>query len=86
MGSLMDKVRAAAAGTSKKSKPSDQKNTSEDSGPAFWPLIRQVTVRCNSPALASGAILVDLPGMPIDIQQDCSLFFSRCGRRECGTQ
>ncbi|CCM01707.1 uncharacterized protein FIBRA_03772 [Fibroporia radiculosa] len=30
---------------------------------AFWPLIRQVNVRCNSPALSTGAILVDLPGV-----------------------
>jgi Dynamin family len=32
-------------------------------GPAFWPLIRQVNVRCNSPALTTGAVLVDLPGV-----------------------
>ncbi|TFK55750.1 hypothetical protein OE88DRAFT_1804556 [Heliocybe sulcata] len=30
---------------------------------AFWPLIRQVRVRCNSAALSTGAILVDLPGV-----------------------
>jgi hypothetical protein len=30
--------------------------------PAFWPLIRQVAVRCNAKALSTGAILVDLPG------------------------
>ncbi|KAI0079668.1 hypothetical protein K474DRAFT_1683062 [Panus rudis PR-1116 ss-1] len=32
-------------------------------GPAFWPLIRQVNVRCNARALSTGAILVDLPGV-----------------------
>jgi hypothetical protein len=30
--------------------------------PAYWPLIRQVAVRCNAKALSTGAILVDLPG------------------------
>ncbi|THH33781.1 hypothetical protein EUX98_g424 [Antrodiella citrinella] len=32
-------------------------------GPAFWPLIRQVNVRCNAEALSTGAVLVDLPGV-----------------------
>ena len=32
-------------------------------GPAFWPLIRQVNVRCNAAALSTGALLVDLPGV-----------------------
>jgi len=35
----------------------------KDDGPALWPLIRQVNVRCPSAALSSGAILVDLPGV-----------------------
>ena len=41
-----------------------QKNKEQkDDGPALWPLIRQVNVRCSSAALSSGAILVDLPGV-----------------------
>lgn len=47
------------------------KNLGKDSGkkkesydePAFWPLIRQVNVRCDSAALSTGAVLVDLPGV-----------------------
>ncbi|KAH9943050.1 uncharacterized protein BXZ73DRAFT_40115 [Epithele typhae] len=35
----------------------------KDDGPAFWPLIRQVRVKCNAAALSTGAILVDLPGV-----------------------
>lgn len=31
--------------------------------PALWPLIRQVAVKCNSTALSTGAIIVDLPGV-----------------------
>ena len=30
--------------------------------PAMWPLIQHVKVLCRSPVLASGLILVDLPG------------------------
>ncbi|KAL1668075.1 hypothetical protein GGF50DRAFT_111695 [Schizophyllum commune] len=30
--------------------------------PLFWPLVRIITLRCNAPALADGAILLDLPG------------------------
>lgn len=44
-----------------KDKPKKDKDNSE--GPAFWPLIRQVNVRCNSQALSTGAVLVDLPGV-----------------------
>jgi hypothetical protein len=56
--SLMDKVRKAAG----------QSVTARRDGPkgeeaAYWPLIRQVTVRCPSKALSTGAILVDLPGV-----------------------
>lgn len=29
----------------------------------YWPLIRQIKVWCRSPALATGVILVDLPGV-----------------------
>ncbi|KAF5393772.1 hypothetical protein D9757_000094 [Collybiopsis confluens] len=54
--SLMDKVREAA-GTSKKKYKKDL-NT-----PAFWPLIRQVNVRCPAECLSSGCVLVDLPGV-----------------------
>lgn len=52
--SLMDTLRG-------KDKPKKDKDNSE--GPAFWPLIRQVNVRCNSQALSTGAVLVDLPGV-----------------------
>ncbi|KDQ50798.1 hypothetical protein JAAARDRAFT_199639 [Jaapia argillacea MUCL 33604] len=31
--------------------------------PAVWPLIRQVRIFCKSPALESGTVLVDLPGL-----------------------
>ncbi|KAI0069058.1 hypothetical protein BV25DRAFT_1817993 [Artomyces pyxidatus] len=51
--SLMDILK-----DNNQSKPKDSSE-----GPAFWPLIRQVNVRCNSPALSTGAILVDLPGV-----------------------
>lgn len=30
---------------------------------ALWPLVRKVSVACNAQALASGAVLVDLPGI-----------------------
>ncbi|KAG2077497.1 hypothetical protein BDR04DRAFT_1196025 [Suillus decipiens] len=46
---------------SKKDKNKETKKT--DHGPALWPLIRQVNVRCNAQALSTGAILVDLPGV-----------------------
>jgi hypothetical protein len=52
-----DKIQTAGAGATKKN---DQYNPE---GPAFWPLIRQVRVRCRAAALATGAILVDLPGV-----------------------
>ncbi|KAF5370055.1 hypothetical protein D9758_001123 [Tetrapyrgos nigripes] len=54
--SLMDRVREAA-GQSKK------KDRTDVNAPAFWPLIRQVNVRCNAACLSTGAILVDLPGV-----------------------
>ncbi|KAF7301325.1 hypothetical protein MIND_00697600 [Mycena indigotica] len=49
----------------KRGKDKDKKNKDKDrdpNAPAFWPLIRQVNVRAPSAALATGAILVDLPG------------------------
>ena len=61
----MEKVREAAAGISQQrdsgngSKPQKGNETSA----AFWPLIRQVNVRCSARALSTGAILVDLPGV-----------------------
>ncbi|KAG6874834.1 hypothetical protein C0992_006355 [Termitomyces sp. T32_za158] len=36
--------------------------TADADVPALWPLIRQVSVRCNAAALSTGAVLVDLPG------------------------
>lgn len=41
----------------------DLKKKEKLDGPALWPLIRQVNVRCNSQALKTGAVLVDLPGV-----------------------
>ncbi len=46
----------------KRGKDKDKKNDKAD-GPALWPLIRQVNVRCASEALSTGAVLVDLPGV-----------------------
>jgi len=31
--------------------------------PPFWPLVKQVTVYINSPAISSGVSLIDLPGV-----------------------
>ena len=56
--SLMDKVRKAAGQEASRHAPS--KTSMEDI--EWWPLIRTVRVRCHSKALATGAILVDLPG------------------------
>ncbi|CDO74067.1 hypothetical protein BN946_scf185043.g117 [Trametes cinnabarina] len=47
----------------KDKKDKDKKKEKRDDGPAYWPLIRQVRVCCNSKALSTGAILVDLPGV-----------------------
>ncbi|KAI0758261.1 Dynamin family-domain-containing protein [Irpex lacteus] len=48
----------AGQGTKSAAKPED-----DPDGPAYWPLIRQVQVKCNAKALSTGAILVDLPGV-----------------------
>ncbi|ESK97641.1 hypothetical protein Moror_17503 [Moniliophthora roreri MCA 2997] len=53
--SLMDIMRNTAGGSKK------EKN--DPNAPAFWPLIRQVNVRCKAPCLSTGAVLVDLPGV-----------------------
>ena len=62
--SLIEKMREQ---NQKSSGPSTSKKTKDDvddlDGPAFWPLIRQVQVKCNASALSTGAILVDLPGV-----------------------
>ncbi|OSC99144.1 hypothetical protein PYCCODRAFT_1446932 [Trametes coccinea BRFM310] len=50
-------------GSKKDKKDKDKKKDKRDDGPAYWPLIRQVRVWCNSKALSTGAILVDLPGV-----------------------
>ncbi|KAL1739150.1 hypothetical protein HDZ31DRAFT_69237 [Schizophyllum fasciatum] len=34
----------------------------DDQQALFWPLVRVITLRCNAPVLASGAVLLDLPG------------------------
>jgi hypothetical protein len=66
--SLMDLVRKKATATSKVVQKGTQQTKNKNGqfdpdGPAYWPLIRQVRVRCNSKALSTGAILVDLPGV-----------------------
>ncbi|EMD41186.1 hypothetical protein CERSUDRAFT_91948 [Gelatoporia subvermispora B] len=39
---------------------------------AFWPLIRQVHIKCNSRALATGATFIDLPGIAdANAARDC---------------
>ncbi|KAG6872791.1 hypothetical protein C0995_006520 [Termitomyces sp. Mi166 len=53
----VDKVRQVRGTSRPKDKTADVNNA------ALWPLIRQVSVRCNAAALSSGAILVDLPGV-----------------------
>ena len=81
--SLMDQVREAAGMSTEKSK---EKKDDAD-GPALWPLIRQVNVRCPSTALSTGAVLVDLPGMQeiIYVVYDYALLYSfrRCGGCQC---
>ncbi|KAL1709238.1 hypothetical protein EV121DRAFT_276622 [Schizophyllum commune] len=57
--SLMDKVRKAAGQEASRHAPG--KTSLEDI--EWWPLIRTVRVRCHSKALATGAVLVDLPGV-----------------------
>jgi hypothetical protein len=44
-------------------KDKDNRKNDKSDGPALWPLIKQVNVKCNSEALRTGAILVDLPGV-----------------------
>ncbi|KAG8926319.1 hypothetical protein FRC02_008968 [Tulasnella sp. 418] len=44
----------------KDKKDKDKKDKSE--GPAYWPLVKTVKVRCPADALSTGAVLVDLPG------------------------
>ena len=53
--SLMDQVRESSGMSKKKAR-------NDPDAPAWWPLIRQVNVRCRADCLATGAILVDLPG------------------------
>jgi hypothetical protein len=60
--SLMDKARSAAGLPNRNLATGTSKKTNDPDGPAFWPLIRQVNVRCHSEALSTGAVLVDLPG------------------------
>ncbi|KAG9038318.1 hypothetical protein FRB95_001730 [Tulasnella sp. JGI-2019a] len=43
-------------------KDDKEKKKDKTEGPALWPLIRTVRVRCSAKALSTGAILVDLPG------------------------
>jgi hypothetical protein len=59
----MDLVTKKSAAASKNKVSHPKKEQFNSDGPAYWPLIRQVRVRCNARALATGAILVDLPGV-----------------------
>ncbi|KAL0949749.1 hypothetical protein HGRIS_009787 [Hohenbuehelia grisea] len=59
-------IRTPVGEQAKKNKSSSKASKSSASElniPAFWPLIRQAKVRRNAPALATGAVLVDLPGV-----------------------
>ena len=60
--SLMDKVRSAAGLPNRNLATGTSKKSNDIDGPALWPLIRQVNVRCHAEALSTGAVLVDLPG------------------------
>jgi hypothetical protein len=65
-GNKKDKNKTKASDKSlisKFAKGADKEAKKKDNGPALWPLIRQVNVRCNAKALSTGAILVDLPGV-----------------------
>lgn len=55
------KGRKRANGSKKDKKKDGDCSTTDDT--AYWPLIRQVRVRCNAKALSTGAVLVDLPGV-----------------------
>ena len=66
--SLIEKLREQnqknGAGAGAKGNGHKRREDDDDpDGPAFWPLIRQVRVKCNAGALSTGAILVDLPGV-----------------------
>ena len=60
---MMDKIRAQEAKLAGlMGGPVKDTNDSDSDDVAFWPLIRQVDVRCQSKVLSTGAVLVDLPG------------------------
>lgn len=58
-----NKAKSAALGLTGAKANAKEKEKDDEEGPAWWPLIRQVQVKCNAKALATGAILVDLPGV-----------------------
>ncbi|KAG2369878.1 hypothetical protein BDR07DRAFT_1526349 [Suillus spraguei] len=63
-GSKKDKIKVFDGSLmSLITKDKNKETKKKDHGPALWPLIRQVNVRCNAQALSTGAILVDLPGV-----------------------
>jgi hypothetical protein len=63
-GSKKDETKASDGSLmSMLTKDKNKKTKKTDHGPALWPLIRQVNVRCNAQALSTGAVLVDLPGV-----------------------
>lgn len=42
---------------------SKEKSNAEDTRMEYWPLIKVVRIYCKAPALATGAVIVDLPGV-----------------------
>lgn len=42
---------------------SKEKNTEENTRMEYWPLVKVVRMYCKAPALATGAVIVDLPGV-----------------------
>jgi len=78
--SLMDKVRGAAGLASRGTGSSSKSKDTDPDVPALWPLIRQVNVLCNAEALATGAVLVDLPGIlrPCHGKFDILTIYHRC--------
>lgn len=42
---------------------SKEKSTTQENRMEYWPLIKVVRIYCKAPALATGAVIVDLPGV-----------------------
>ncbi|KAJ6539274.1 hypothetical protein B0H19DRAFT_1178148 [Mycena capillaripes] len=61
-GKDKDKKKEKGKDKKGKEKKDKDKKDKDPNAPALWPLIRKVNVRCSAAALATGAVLVDLPG------------------------